>query len=130
MIDEKDLSSEYLDYFKARRRIIEKKFSKRRINTYFCENIEDSRNQIYQLITKFKRKDGVTRIGFADSVGRASTNLSLSQKRAEAVQELLLSKGVSQVEVAGFGEAMPVADNGSDSGRSMNRRVEIWLKRN
>ena len=72
----------------------------------------------------------VVLIGFADSVGRASTNLSLSQKRAEAVQELLLSKGVSQVEVAGFGEAMPVADNGSDSGRSMNRRVEIWLKRN
>ncbi|MFC4991742.1 DUF1318 domain-containing protein [Rubritalea tangerina] len=71
----------------------------------------------------------VVLVGFADSVGRQSANLSLSKKRAEAVKELLSAKGVSRIETAGFGEAMPVADNSSDAGRSQNRRVEIWLKR-
>lgn len=68
-------------------------------------------------------------VGFADSVGRESRNLKLSQQRADAVRELLEAKGVNNIESAGFGEAMPVADNSSESGRSQNRRVEIWLKR-
>lgn len=72
----------------------------------------------------------VVLIGFADSVGSSSGNLRLSKKRADAVRELLEAKGVSNVISAGFGEAMPVADNGSESGRAKNRRVEIWLKRN
>ena len=69
-------------------------------------------------------------VGFADSVGNKGANLRLSQKRANSVRELLESKGVTNIVATGFGEAMPVADNGSESGRAKNRRVEIWLKRN
>lgn len=71
----------------------------------------------------------VVLVGFADSVGAASANLELSRKRAQAVRELLESKGVSNIVSEGFGEAMPVADNASKAGRAKNRRVEIWLKR-
>lgn len=72
----------------------------------------------------------VVLIGFADSVGSETANLGLSKKRADSVRELLEAKGVSNIITAGFGEAMPVADNGSEDGRAKNRRVEIWLKRN
>lgn len=68
-------------------------------------------------------------VGFADSVGNDQTNLRLSQKRADAVREVLEAKGVTNIESVGFGEAMPVADNSSKSGRAQNRRVEVWLER-
>ena len=67
--------------------------------------------------------------GFADSVGKKSSNLSLSERRANVIKDLLQAKGVQNVIATGFGEAMPVADNDSDAGRSKNRRVEVWLKR-
>jgi len=68
MNNEKELSQEYLDYFRALKRTIEKTFTKRRISTYFCENIADCRKQIYQIIQRVRPKDGVAKIGFADSV--------------------------------------------------------------
>ncbi|GAA5497332.1 outer membrane protein A [Rubritalea halochordaticola] len=74
-------------------------------------------------------KFGVVLVGFADSVGNQSSNLRLSRKRAEEVKALLEAKGVRNITAEGFGEAMPVADNGSESGRAQNRRVEIWLTR-
>jgi chemotaxis protein MotB len=53
----------------------------------------------------------------------------LSQKRAENVMEFLLSQGVTPdlVSARGFGEANPVASNGTTQGRSQNRRVELTL---
>lgn len=71
----------------------------------------------------------VVLVGFADSIGSKSANQRLSEKRANSVRDLLESKGVRNIVSVGFGEAMPVADNGSESGRAKNRRVEIWLKR-
>ena len=38
-------------------------------------------------------------------------------------------RGITGVTVAGFGSALPVADNASDEGRGRNRRVEIWVAR-
>ncbi|MFC5050599.1 DUF1318 domain-containing protein [Rubritalea spongiae] len=72
----------------------------------------------------------VVLVGFADSVGSNFANMRLSRQRADSVRELLEAKGVTNVVARGFGEAMPVADNGSADGRAKNRRVEIWLKRN
>ncbi len=68
--------------------------------------------------------------GFADSVGEKSSNLRLSERRANVIKNLLQAKGVQSVVATGFGESMPVADNDSDAGRSKNRRVEVWIKRN
>ncbi|MDB9741509.1 phosphate ABC transporter substrate-binding/OmpA family protein [Akkermansiaceae bacterium] len=59
-------------------------------------------------------------IGFADNIGANSTNLALSKKRADSIANLLKAKGVRTIQTAAFGEAMPVADNKSESGRAKN----------
>ncbi len=71
----------------------------------------------------------VVLIGFADNVGAARSNQRISERRAQKVADMLAGKGVQGIQVAGFGEALPVADNASESGRAKNRRVEIWLQR-
>lgn len=68
--------------------------------------------------------------GHTDSQGRASTNKRLSEKRAKAVLDYLVSKAgvaASRLSSAGFGEDYPIADNKTRAGRAQNRRVEIKL---
>ncbi|RMF13122.1 MAG: hypothetical protein D6761_11705 [Candidatus Dadabacteria bacterium] len=67
--------------------------------------------------------------GHTDSVGDASINRKLSQKRAEAVRDYLISRGVSpkRLEAVGFGEDRPIADNSTAEGRAKNRRVEFKI---
>jgi chemotaxis protein MotB len=58
-----------------------------------------------------------------------TSNLELSQKRADTVMQFLISQGVkpSLVSARGFGEADPVASNDTPAGRAQNRRVELTL---
>ncbi len=65
--------------------------------------------------------------GHTDSTGSETYNMNLSQQRAEAVKNLLVQRGVagSRLEVIGFGETMPVANNSAEAGRQKNRRVEL-----
>jgi chemotaxis protein MotB len=58
-----------------------------------------------------------------------TSNLELSQKRADTVMQFLISQGVkpSLVSAKGFGEADPVASNDTPAGRAQNRRVELTL---
>jgi OOP family OmpA-OmpF porin len=65
--------------------------------------------------------------GHTDSVGSEQYNLRLSQRRAEAVVEYLVSQGVEpgRVEPAGYGESQPTASNATEEGRHKNRRVEF-----
>ncbi|MBL8279785.1 MAG: DUF4398 and OmpA-like domain-containing protein [Pelomonas sp.] len=67
--------------------------------------------------------------GFTDSVGSNAANLTLSQRRAQAVAEALRARGVdtSRIDTRGYGEAFPVANNDSTSDRAMNRRVEVYI---
>ncbi|MGM0564242.1 MAG: OmpA family protein [Pseudomonadota bacterium] len=67
--------------------------------------------------------------GHTDSTGSDSYNQVLSRKRADSVAGYLKSQGVieDRFEVIGFGEARPIADNSTESGREQNRRVEITL---
>ena len=67
--------------------------------------------------------------GHTDNVGRESHNLRLSSKRAEAVAEYLIQKGVGQERVSfqGFGSSQPVLTNDTDEGKRRNRRVEILI---
>jgi OOP family OmpA-OmpF porin len=60
-------------------------------------------------------------------VGNDAYNQRLSVRRAEAVKNYLVSKGVEQnrVYTEGKGEKQPVADNSTREGRAKNRRVEI-----
>ncbi|MGC2648022.1 MAG: OmpA family protein [Candidatus Sulfotelmatobacter sp.] len=65
--------------------------------------------------------------GYTDSIGSDEYNQTLSDKRAEAVRDYLVSQGVSMnsVTAQGMGKADPVADNSTAAGRQLNRRVEM-----
>jgi outer membrane protein OmpA-like peptidoglycan-associated protein len=67
--------------------------------------------------------------GHTDRSGGEELNKTLSQQRAEAVKQALLARGVAaeRVTVEGIGVARPIADNASASGRSQNRRIELYL---
>jgi OOP family OmpA-OmpF porin len=65
--------------------------------------------------------------GHCDNVGTHEYNLDLSQRRANAVRDYISRKGIlwRRLDTQGFGFTQPVALNGTDSGRAMNRRVEV-----
>ncbi len=67
--------------------------------------------------------------GHTDSQGSEGSNLSLSQGRADAVVEYLVGQDVdaSLLTGVGYGEAEPVADNGTPEGRQQNRRIEFTV---
>ena len=65
--------------------------------------------------------------GYTDTTGSADFNFKLSQQRADAVRQFLISQGLSPETIMskGLGEANPIADNATAVGRKLNRRVEI-----
>src|SRR6266446_10423008 len=67
--------------------------------------------------------------GHSDSEGTVAHNEELSLRRAEAVRDLLASRGVNprQMLVIGVGAARPIASNATEEGRAENRRVEIHI---
>lgn len=73
-------------------------------------------------------------LGFSDSVGRFDTNLKMASRRAQivrvALEKALAGYPASGVTIreAAYGELAPVACNDNDFGRSLNRRVEVWIK--
>lgn len=71
----------------------------------------------------------VSIIGHTDSTGSDAVNNPLSVNRAAATRDYLVARGVSggRISIDGRGAREPVADNGSASGRAMNRRVEIFI---
>jgi len=67
--------------------------------------------------------------GYSDNSGDATENLLLSRARARSVSRTLTDLGIdtARIEVVGYGERFPVAENASVRGRALNRRVEIVL---
>jgi outer membrane protein OmpA-like peptidoglycan-associated protein len=65
--------------------------------------------------------------GHTDSTGSDEINQTLSERRAQTVQNYLVQQGLAAeaVTAKGFGKTMPVADNSTSAGRQQNRRVEI-----
>lgn len=87
------------------------------------KNLADFMNQYPQTSTTVE--------GHTDSVGSDAYNQKLSEKRANAVREVLVNQyGVpgERVNAAGYGESRPVADNATDAGRAINRRVEAGVE--
>lgn len=67
--------------------------------------------------------------GHTDNTGSEEKNKTLSEKRANAVADYLVTKGVELMRVTykGYGSTKPIADNGTDEGKKQNRRVEFTV---
>ena len=69
-------------------------------------------------------------MGYADSTGSEARNQPLSNKRAWAVQDYLVSRGVSaeHISAGGYGSAAPARENTTAKGRVQNRRAEVRVR--
>lgn len=85
-------------------------------------------NKMTEVLSKYP-DTSITIVGHTDSRGSAEYNQSLSLKRAAAVKSYLSSQGINgyRIEAKGRGEAEPRGDNMNKAGRSMNRRVEVFV---
>ncbi|MEA1875117.1 MAG: OmpA family protein, partial [Bacteroidota bacterium] len=70
--------------------------------------------------------------GHTDDVGKAESNRSLSQQRADAVRNWLIRRGISadRITAKGYGETQPVASNKTAEGKQKNRRTEVRILSN
>lgn len=75
-------------------------------------------------------KTAVVVQGHTDSTGSETHNQALSERRATSVHNYLIGRGVdaARMTAVGYGEGMPVASNDTESGRQLNRRVNVLLK--
>jgi outer membrane protein OmpA-like peptidoglycan-associated protein len=104
-------------------------------NVTFATDSSDLSPAFFDVLTSVTKvlkefdKTVVEVAGHTDSTGSDSYNQSLSERRAGSVAQYLRSQGVlnDRLLTVGMGEARPVADNSSDSGRQANRRVEITM---
>jgi len=88
------------------------------------QKIEEYREQAKDQLSS---ADHVMITGYTDNVGGTDSNSALSQQRAAAVRDHLISLGADpqKFQVSGAGEANPIADNSTEEGRAKNRRVEV-----
>ncbi len=84
-------------------------------------------DQVTTLLTEHPELVRVSIEGHTDNAGKPQANLVLSQRRAEAVRDYLIKKGVAaqRLEAKGFGQERPIAPNNTTKGRATNRRVEF-----
>lgn len=93
--------------------------------------LPDSYDQLDGLLKMLKDEPKMTIIveGHTDNVGDPTQNKRLSLERAYNVREYLISKGIAgfRIQFKGYGDTKPIADNSTDEGRKMNRRVEFVI---
>ena len=90
-----------------------------------------SRTELSRLV-EFLRQDPSLRVevaGHTDNVGTPAANLSLSQRRAQAVLDYLRGQGVpaTRLRAKGYGETKPLVANDSETHRAQNRRIELRI---
>jgi outer membrane protein OmpA-like peptidoglycan-associated protein len=90
-----------------------------------------SRTELGRLV-EFLRQDPNLRVevaGYTDNVGTPAANLSLSQRRAQAVLDYLSGHGVpaTRLRAKGYGETRPLAPNDTENHRAQNRRIELRI---
>jgi len=100
---------------------------------YFATDSADPRKQeqnILEKVVEFSNScpDSIIEVaGYTDARGSEGYNKKLSQKRAEAVVQKLIRKGLrsDKIKARGYGEANPLSENSSRKGQALNRRIEF-----
>jgi outer membrane protein OmpA-like peptidoglycan-associated protein len=89
----------------------------------------DSLDEMARVLNEYP-KSAVVVQGYTDATGTEEHNQDLSERRAQAVKNYLVLRGVDEERMSalGFGESSPIASNSSESGRQRNRRVDILVK--
>lgn len=87
-------------------------------------------NEVADALIKGNPDANITVEGHTDSQGQRQYNMELAKKRADAVRDQLVSRGVAadRIKSVGIGPDRPVADNKTAEGRANNRRVEIIVE--
>lgn len=107
-----------------------------RINNIFFEFAKadlknESFSELNRLVTLMQQNPTmeIALAGHTDNVGSEESNLKLSTDRAKAVLTYLVSKGIAQSRItsSGYGKSKPVAENDTEEGRAINRRVEFTV---
>jgi outer membrane protein OmpA-like peptidoglycan-associated protein len=104
-------------------------------NVTFATNSSDLRPAFFEVLNSVGKvmkefdQTVVEVAGHTDSTGTEAYNQSLSERRASSVAQYLVARGISEQRLitVGMGELRPVADNGTEDGRQLNRRVEITV---
>ncbi len=86
-------------------------------------------NQIADVLGRYPSST-LTVVGYTDSTGSEVHNQELSERRAQAVRDYLVSRGIvgSRMTAVGLGESDPIASNLTAEGRQQNRRVEFRVR--
>lgn len=91
----------------------------------------DARTNLRELARSLDKYPGTELIiiGHTDATGSADYNQALSERRAQAAASYLVSQGVSshRIGTRGLGESEPIADNTTEAGMALNRRVEVAI---
>ena len=93
-------------------------------------DLKPAANRTVLKLVQFLQMNGQRTVrieGYSDSEGSAQQNLQLSQARAKAVADTLIDLGIDakRLQVMGYGDAFPLAENATERGRAQNRRVEV-----
>ncbi|MBI2389061.1 MAG: OmpA family protein [Deltaproteobacteria bacterium] len=86
-------------------------------------------DSVFEILDKTKSVKKVRIEGHTDNKGKADHNKDLSKRRAQAVKDYLVKKGIDagRLDAEGFGQDKPIADNKTEAGRAKNRRVEFVI---
>ncbi|ALC15380.1 outer membrane protein OmpA/peptidoglycan-associated (lipo)protein [Desulfuromonas soudanensis] len=88
----------------------------------------DEISRVAQVLVQYPQTN-ITIAGHTDSKGTEAYNQQLSERRAQVVKNALAGQGVNpgRLIAVGYGESRPIASNDTESGRQLNRRVEITI---
>jgi OOP family OmpA-OmpF porin len=116
----------------AEKKIIEKAFASLEFATakdIIKPKSFPSLNDLAKLLVAHEADWTLKLSGHTDNEGTPEKNMVLSEKRANAVKNYLVKKGVKpeQIRTEWFGQTMPIADNATPKGRQKNRRVEMTI---